>query len=94
MGNTSIDCTRMSHVACLEPEPEPEFESTKDDYYACVSDCVGSLGVVTSINSAIVYSACAVVPAACPVFHAANVTAIVGTCALACDDLTNPPITR
>lgn len=94
MANNTIDCARMSHLACLEPEPEPEFESAGDDFYECLNDCLGSLGVVGSVNTTLVYAACAAVPAACPLFHAANLTALVGTCALACDDLTDPPLTR
>jgi len=95
MGNTSIDCARMCHLACFEPEPEPEPEpqSAGDDFYACLTDCVGFLGVVSNINSVVAHAACATLPPACPIFHAANLTAVVGSCALACEDLTDPEIT-
>jgi hypothetical protein len=94
MANNTIDCTRMSHLACLQPEPEPEFESAGDDVYECLNECVGSQAVVAAVNTAIVYSACAALPLACPIFQAANLAAIVGSCAIACDNLTDPPLTE
>jgi hypothetical protein len=91
MANNTIDCTRMSHLSCLEPQPEPEFESAGDDAFECLTDCVSSLGVVTLANSALVALGCAAVLPACPIFNAANAAAIIGSCAIACEDLSSPP---
>lgn len=90
MGNNAIDCARMSHLSCLEPEPEPDFESAGDGL-ECLSDCVSSLGVVTLANSALVALGCAAVLPACPIFNAANAAVIIGGCAIACDELSDPP---
>ncbi len=93
MGNNTIDCSRMSHLACLEPAPDPDFESAANDPLECLSECVSSLRVVTMANSALVALGCAAVPPACPIFNAASVAAVIGSCALACDELSDPPIT-
>ncbi|MDQ2644580.1 MAG: hypothetical protein M3020_12240 [Myxococcota bacterium] len=83
----------MSHLACLEPSPDPDFESAGDDPLECLSECVGSLRVVTMANSALVALGCAAVPPACPIFSAASVAVVIGSCSLACDELSDPPIT-
>jgi len=96
MSNT-IDCSMQSHTACFEPEavaaePPPANEGgsptrpADPSRYACIDDCVSSLGVAQLVAGVATGLGCFVASAACPALIGASAGALIGWCEGQCEE--------
>jgi hypothetical protein len=97
----AIDCTLMSHPACIEPEPpaEPSSSARPTDAapsqkegpffasYDCINQCMSSQGVASLVEGAVAGLGCIALPPACPAFLVAVPLTIAGACDAACREL-------
>lgn len=102
MSNT-IDCSIMSHPACVEPDvaespsgqhstasapaTAPQSEAPLFASYDCVNACASSQGVAALVNGAIAGLGCFALPPACPAFVVAAPLTILAACDEACREL-------
>jgi len=96
-----IDCSSMSHSACLEPEPsaEPSRSARPTDVapsqkeqpffasYDCINQCMSSQGVASLVEGAVAGLGCIALPPACPAFLVAVPLTIAEACDGACREL-------
>ena len=97
----AIDCTLMSHPACIEPEPPAGPSSSarptdagpsqnEDPFFAsydCINQCMSSQGVASLVEGAVAGLGCIALPPACPAFLVAVPLTIAGACDAACREL-------
>lgn len=102
MPNT-IDCTVMSHPACVEPDasdPPPAEPSTASAApaarsetapyvasYDCVNACASSQGIASLVEGAVAGLGCLALPPACPAFIVAVPLTILEACDQGCREL-------
>lgn len=100
MPNT-IDCTIMSHPACVEPDatdpllgeraivvPTAASESPPlVASYDCVNACASSQGVAALVDGAVAGLGCLALPPACPAFLVAVPLTILEACNEGCREL-------
>lgn len=92
----AIDCSMMSHAACLEPDqPDGDAPQAAEQglpSYECVNECVSSLGVSTLVGGAVTSLGCLLVSAgSCAVLIGAAAGSVLGACGAACDELESKP---
>jgi hypothetical protein len=98
----AIDCSSMSHPACVEPEATGSAESAPSSdtaaparakqeplfaSYECVNACASSLGVVALVNGAVAGLGCLALPPACPAFLVAAPLTLLEACDAGCREL-------
>jgi len=98
----AIDCTIMSHPACVEPDvtaPLPAERSSASAQaaasesapvfasYDCVNACASAQGVAALVDGAVAGLGCLALPPACPAFLVAVPLTILGACDEACREL-------
>ena len=102
MSNT-IDCSIMSHPACVEPDVAESSSGEQSTAsapaapqreppaffasYDCVNACASSQGVAALVNGAIAGLGCIALPPACPAFLVAAPLTILEACDQACREL-------